>query len=44
MTGIIDQLSWPVHPGSHPAPGLGDGLRWTGVNGRGLNKLKLNPV
>ena len=36
--GIIDLLSLPVHRGSWPGPGLGDGLRWTGVNARGINK------
>ena len=31
-SGIIDQLSWPVHRVFRPGPGLGDGLGWTGVN------------
>ena len=40
MTGIIDRLSWPAHQGSRPSPGLGDGLRWTGLNGGGINQKK----
>ena len=44
MTGIIDRLSWPAHQGSRPSPGLGDGLRWTGLNGGGINQKKQNPV
>ena len=38
MTGIIDWLSWPVHQGSCPCPGLRDGLGWTGVNRGGINQ------
>ena len=30
-----DKLSWLIHQGSCPGPGLEDGLGWTGVNYRG---------